>query len=613
MSKTKKEILKIIISFVMLILAIIIKFPNEYINLALYILSYIIIGKNVVIKAIKNILNKQWLDENFLMTIATIGAIAIREYPEAVAVMIFYQIGELFQNYAVKKSRNSIQSLMNIRPDYANVIRNEKVEKIDPSEVKLDEIIEIKAGEKVALDGIIIDGNSTLDTSSLTGESIPKRVQIGDEILSGCVNITGLLKVRVTKVYEESTVSKILDLIENATSKKAKSENFITRFARYYTPIVVLLAILLAVIPTIIYKDTSFSIWLERALTFLVISCPCALVISVPLSFFGGIGGAAKQGILVKGSNYLEDISKVNTIVVDKTGTLTKGTFKVQKIYAKDISKEELLKLTAYCEYNSNHPIAISLKNEYKEKVDVSKIEQVEELTGLGIKAKVFGKQILVGNATLMRENNISFDEIQEIGTIIYVAIEGEYSGYIVISDEIKEEAKQAIDTMKKIGIDKIIMLTGDKNEIAQAVAKKLGIDEVYSELLPTDKYQRLEDIMKNKLGNKKVAFVGDGINDAPSLARSDVGIAMGGIGSDAAIESSDIVIMTDDISKISNAINISKKTIKIVKQNIIFAIGIKILVLVLGAIGISNIWEAVFADVGVSVIAILNAMRAMR
>ena len=570
MSKTKKEILKIIISLVMLILAIIIQFPNEYINLALYILSYVIIGKNVVIKAIKNILNKQWLDENFLMTIATIGAIAIREYPEAVAVMIFYQIGELFQNYAVKKSRKSIQSLMNIRPDYANVIRNEKIEKVDPSEVKLDEIIEIKAGEKIPLDGLIIDGNSTLDTSSLTGESIPKRVQIGDEILSGCVNITGLLKVKVTKVYEESTVSKILDLIENATSKKSKSENFITRFARYYTPIVVILAILLAVVPAIVYKDTSFSLWLERALTFLVISCPCALVISVPLSFFGGIGGAAKQGILVKGSNYLEDISNVNTIVVDKTGTLTKGTFKVQKISAKNISKEELLKFTAYCEYNSNHPIAISLKSEYKDEIDVSKIEQVEELTGLGIKAKVFGKQILVGNATLMRENNISFDEIQEIGTIIYVAIEDEYSGYIVISDEIKKEAKQAIDTMKKIGIDKTIMLTGDKNEIAQAVAKKLGIDEVYSELLPTDKYQRLEDIMKNKLGNKKVAFVGDGINDAPSLARSDVGIAMGGIGSDAAIESSDIVIMTDDISKIATAINISKKTIKIVKQNIV-------------------------------------------
>ena len=378
MSKTKKEILKIIISLVMLILAIIIQFPNEYINLALYILSYVIIGKNVVIKAIKNILNKQWLDENFLMTIATIGAIAIREYPEGVAVMIFYQIGELFQNYAIKKSRKSIQSLMNIRPDYANVIRNEKIEKVDPSEVKLDEIIEIKAGEKIPLDGLIIDGNSTLDTSSLTGESIPRRVQIGDEILSGCVNITGLLKVKVTKVYEESTVSKILDLIENATSKKSKSENFITRFARYYTPIVVILAILLAVIPTIIYKDTSFSLWLERALTFLVISCPCALVISVPLSFFGGIGGAAKQGILVKGSNYLEDISKVNTMVVDKTGTLTKGTFKVQKIYAKNISKEELLKLTAYCEYNSNHPIAISLKSEYKYEIDVSKIEQVE-------------------------------------------------------------------------------------------------------------------------------------------------------------------------------------------------------------------------------------------
>lgn len=612
MSKNKKELIKICISLVLLIVAVLIKSLNEYIALGGYILSYIIVGKNVVIKAIKNIFHKQWLDENFLMTISTIGAFFIGEYPEAVAVMIFYQVGELFQNYAVNKSRKSIKTLMNIRPDYANVIRDGKIENVDPDEVEIDEIIEIKSGEKVPLDGVIIDGNSMIDTSSLTGEAVPRRVDIGDEILSGCVNISGLLRVKVTKVYDESTVSKILELIENATTKKSKSENFITRFAKYYTPIVVILAIILAVLPPIILQD-SFSMWLLRALTFLVISCPCALVISVPLSFFGGIGGSAKQGILIKGSNYLEMLSKVNIVVVDKTGTITKGVFKVQKIYANNIDKDELLKMTAYAEYNSNHPISISLKNEYKEEIDTSKIQEVQELTGLGVKAIVFEKQVLVGNLKLMKEHKIKYEEAKDVGTVLYVAIDNEYVGYIVISDEIKEDAKSSIKSMKRMGIEKTIMLTGDKKEVAEAVSKDVGIDEVYSELLPTDKFQRLEDILEKEGINKKVAYVGDGINDAPSLARSDIGIAMGGIGSDAAIEAADIVIMTDEISKIPIAIDISKKTIKIVKQNIVFAIGVKVLVLILGALGISGMWEAVFADVGVSVIAIINAMRAMR
>ena len=610
MSKNKKQIIKICIGLILLISAI---FTKGYVSLALYILSYIVVGKDVVIKAIKNIFNKQWLDEKFLMTIATIGAFCIKEYPEAVAVMVFYQIGELFQSYAVNKSRKSIQALMNIRPDYANVIRDGKIENVDPDEVKIDEIIEIKSGEKVPLDGIVIDGESTLDTSSLTGESIPRRVKAGDEILSGCVNISGLLKVKVTKLYDESTVSKILELIENATTKKSKSENFITKFAKYYTPIVVILAVALAIIPPIILRDYLFGMWLARALTFLVISCPCALVISVPLSFFGGIGGAAKQGVLVKGSNYLEALANVNTIVVDKTGTVTKGTFKVQEIYAKSISKQELLKMTVYAEYNSNHPISNSLKKEYKELIDTSKIKQVEELTGLGVKAEVFEKQVLAGNSKLMKEHKINFEEVDKVGTIVYVAIDNQYAGHIVISDEIKEDSKKAISTMKKMGINKVVMLTGDKRKVAESVAKNVGIDEVYSELLPTDKFQKLEEILEIKEENKKVAFVGDGINDSPSLARSDIGIAMGGVESDAAIEAADIVVMTDELSKITTAINISKKTIKIVKQNIVFALGVKILVLILGAFGISGMWEAVFADVGVSVIAIINAMRTLR
>ncbi len=613
MSKNQKEILKICVSLILLIMAVLLKQIGETWQLALYILSYIIIGKNIVIKAIKNIFNKQWLDENFLMTVSTIGAFGIHKYPEAVAVMIFYQVGELFQNYAVNKSRRSIQSLMNIRPDYANVIRNDKIEKVDPDEVELDEVIEIKSGEKVPLDGIVIDGDSMIDTSSLTGESVPRRIKIGDDILSGCINIGGLLKVKVTKKFEESTVSKILDLIENATSKKSKSENFITKFAKYYTPIVVGLAILLAIVPPIVLQDSSFSMWIARALTFLVISCPCALVISVPLSFFGGIGGASKRGILIKGSNYLETLSDVDTIVMDKTGTITKGVFKVQKICPVNVTEEELIELTAYAEYNSNHPISVSLKNEYKKEIDTSKVDNLEELTGLGVKATVFGTDILVGNSKLMKQYDVVFEEIHEIGTIVYVSKNNEYIGYILIADEVKEEIEEAIQKMKRMGIKNTVMLTGDKKEIGETIAKAVGIDEVYTELLPTDKFKMLEEILDKEENGKKVSFVGDGINDAPALARADVGIAMGGIGSDAAIEAADIIIMTDEISKIPEAIEISKKTIKIVKQNIVFALGVKVLVLILGALGISTMWEAVFADVGVSVIAILNAMRTMR
>ncbi len=613
MSENKKEIIQIAISIVLLILATALKQIGEIWQLVLYILSYIIVGKDVVIKAIKNIFNKEWLDENFLMTVSTIGAFCIKKYPEAVAVMVFYQIGELFQDYAVNKSRKSIQSLMNIRPDYANVVRNGNVEKVSPEEVELNEIIEIKSGEKVPLDGIVIEGTSMLDTSSLTGESVPRKIDIGDNILSGCINIGGLLKVKVIKKFEESTVSKILDLIENSTSKKSKSEKFITKFAKYYTPIVVGLAFILAIIPPIILQDSSFGMWLSRALTFLVISCPCALVISVPLSFFGGIGGASKKGILVKGSNYLETLSKVDTIVLDKTGTITRGVFKVQEICPKNITEEELLKLTVHAEYNSNHPISMSLKDIYKGSIDTSKIQNVEELTGLGVKATVFEKNMLIGNAKLMNKYSIKFEEVNKIGTIVYVAVENEYVGYILISDEIKEEITKSICTMKEIGIRKTVMLTGDKRDIGEEIAKSVEIDEVYTELLPTDKFEILENIISKEENGKKVAFVGDGINDAPSLARSDVGIAMGGIGSDAAIEAADIIIMTDEISKIIDAISISKKTLKIVKQNIIFALGVKVLILALGALGISGMWEAVFADVGVSVIAILNAMRAMK
>lgn len=612
MSKNKKCIIEILISAILLIIAVFLKETNQYISLTIFILAYLIVGWRVIRKAFKNILHGQWMDENFLMTISTIGAFFIKEYPEAVGVMIFYQIGELFQNYAVNKSRKSIQELMNIRPDYANVERNGNIETVDPDEVEIGEIIQVKPGEKVPLDGIVISGESMLDTASLTGESVPRSIKQNDEILSGCVNISGLLRIKVTTKFENSTISKILDLIENATSKKSKSENFITKFAKYYTPIVVILAVCLCILLPII-TSIPFMEALERALTFLVISCPCALVISVPLSFFGGIGGAAKQGILVKGSNYLENLSKVDTIILDKTGTITKGVFEVQKICTNGIIENELLELTAYAEYNSNHPIAISLKEKYGKDIDTSKIDKVEEISGQGVVAIIDGKKVLVGNIKLMHENKIECSESKDIGTIIYVAVKNEYKGYIVIADEIKAEAKTSIEEMKKTGIKNIVMLTGDKGDIAENIGNAVGIDKIHSELLPTDKFNKIEEILKKQEENKKVAFVGDGINDAPSLARADIGIAMGGVGSDAAIEAADIILMTDELSKIATSIKISKKTLKIVKQNIVFAIGVKVAVLVLGALGISTMWEAVFADVGVAVIAILNAMRAMR
>ena len=547
------------------------------------------------------------------MTIATIGAFAIGEFPEAVAVMLFYQIGELFQSYAVDKSRKSIASLMNIRPDFANVKRDNQIIKVNPEEVKIGETIVVKPGEKIPLDGIIVEGNSLVDTSALTGESIPKEVGSGDEVLSGCINQNGLLTIKVEKEFGESTVSKILDLVENASSKKSKSENFISKFAKYYTPIVVITAVLLAIIPPFILKDATFIDWLYRALTFLVVSCPCALVISIPLGFFGGIGGASKMGILVKGSNYLETLSKAEIVVFDKTGTLTQGVFKVQKIHPVDISKDELIELTAYAESYSNHPISVSIREAYGKEIEHNRIEKIQELPGLGVIAKVDEKEILAGNEKLMQQKKIQYSKCEEIGTIIYIAIENKYAGYIVIADEIKEDAKKTIKELKKNNISKTIMLTGDKKEVGESVAKKIGIDQVYTELLPDGKVEKMEKLLKETSQTGKLVFVGDGINDAPVLALSDIGIAMGGLGADSAIEAADIVIMTDEPSKIVNAIKISKKTMRIVKQNIIFAISIKVAVLILSAFGLSNMWEAVFADVGVSVIAILNALRVLK
>lgn len=609
----KKRALKILISLLLFIISFTISFPNIGINYLLYIISYAIVGLEIVWKAIRNILRGKVFDENFLMAIATIGAFAIGEFPEAVAVMLFYQIGELFQSYAVDKSRKSITSLMDIRPDFANVKRNSMITKVSPEDVKVGDIIVVKPGEKIPLDGKVIEGISMLDTSSLTGESLPREVQIGDEILSGCINQNGVLTIEVTKEFGESTVSKILDLVENASSKKSKSENFISKFAKYYTPIVVMIAILLAFIPPLLLGFETFTNWLYRALSFLVVSCPCALVISIPLSFFGGIGGASKIGILVKGSNYLEALANTETVVFDKTGTLTEGVFEVQKIEAIGVSKEDLLKLTAHAESFSNHPISISVKKAYGKEIEQNLITQTEELSGLGISATVEGKNILVGNEKLMENEQISYEKCMEIGTILYVAIDKKYAGYLVIADGIKKDSKQTIYNLKNNHhIKQTIMLTGDRKIVGEAVAKELGINTVYTELLPNEKAEKLEKIITNKSKNGKVAFVGDGINDAPVLAISDIGIAMGGLGADSAIEAADVVIMTDEPSKIDMAINISKKTMRIVKQNIIFAIFVKVLVLCFSALGISSMWEAVFADVGVSVIAIINAMRAL-
>ena len=609
----KKRGIKIIIALILYIFAMVIKFDNELINNVIFIISYIIVGLDILKKAIRNIFRGEVFDENFLMAVATLGAFGIGEFPEAVAVMLFYQIGELFQSYAVDKSRKSIASLMDIRPDFANVFRNGKIEKVSPEEVKIGEIIIIKPGEKVPLDGNIIEGKTTLDTKALTGESMPKEVVEGDEVLSGSINLNGVIKLEVKKEFGESTVTKILDLVENASSKKSKSENFITKFAKYYTPTVVIIALILAIVPPLIIEGASFQDWIYRALSFLVVSCPCALVISIPLSFFGGIGGASKIGVLVKGSNYLEALANTEIAVFDKTGTLTKGIFEVQKIEPIGISKEELLKISAYAENYSNHPISKSIKQAYNKEIDEKEIIDSQELSGLGVMAKISNKNVLVGNEKLMQEKGIEYEKCNEIGTILYVAIEGKYAGYILISDTIKKDSKYTIQELKRHNIKQTVMLTGDKKEVGESVAKEIGIDKVYTQLLPADKVKKVEELLKTKSPKGKLAFVGDGINDAPVLAISDIGIAMGGLGADSAIEAADIVIMTDEPSKILKSIKISKKTMKIVKENIVFAIFVKILVLVLSAFGLSTMWEAVFADVGVSIIAIINAFRALR
>lgn len=575
-------------------------------------MAYLIAGYDIIFKALKNIIKGQVFDENFLMGIATLGAIGIKEYPEAVMVMVLYQIGEYLQDKAVEKSQNSITELMDIRPDYANIEKNGDLTKISPSEVKIGNTIIVKTGEKIPLDGIIIDGTATLDTSALTGESRPREVKIGDEAISGCINTNGLLKIRVTKEYGQSTVSKILDLVENAGSKKTKTENFITKFAKIYTPVVVLGALFLAILPPLIFGN-NFSVWINRALTFLVISCPCALVISVPLGFFAGIGGASKCGILVKGSSYLELLSKPETIVFDKTGTLTQGCFKVVKIVQQeDTTKEELLELTAYAESYSNHPIALSIKKAYAKNIDKNRISEISEIAGNGVRAEINGCSILVGNENLLKNHNISYQKANETGTIVYTTKNNKFLGYIVISDELKEDAQKAIMELKKLKLQ-TVMLTGDTEESGLTVAKELNIDKAYTQLLPIDKVDKIEDIIEQKTKNKSVIFVGDGINDAPVLTRADVGIAMGGLGSDAAIEAADVVIMDDKPTKVATAIKIAKQTLTIVKENIAFALGIKVLFLILGAFGFVTMWGAVFADVGVTLIAVLNSLRALK
>lgn len=616
----KKNVTKFVIGGIIFAGAILAPLP-DFMKIVLYLVSYLIIGGEVVLTAIRNIKRGEVFDENFLMTVATVGAFAIKEYPEAVAVMLFYMVGELFQDVAVGNSRKSITALMDIRPDYANVKIGDEIKKVSPETVGVGELIVVKPGEKVPLDGEIVEGNSTFDTSALTGESLPKEVMVGESVLSGFINKTGLITVKVTKNFSESTVSKILDLVQNASGKKSKTENFITKFARYYTPAVVIVALILAIVPPILLQQP-FSNWVYRALTFLVVSCPCALVISVPLGFFGGIGGASKHGILVKGANYLEALTKIDTVVMDKTGTLTKGIFKVTEINMKNnqntgtTGKNELLKYTAYAESFSNHPIAQSIVKEYEEmgnSIDKSKVEKFEELSGYGLKVRVDGKDILAGNAKLMDLEKIAIENEEKLGTVVYVAIDGKYAGNIVIADEIKEDSESAIFGMKKQGIKNIVMLTGDNKKIGENVAKKLGITKVFSELLPTQKVEKLEEIMiENGKNAGKVLFVGDGINDAPVLARADVGVAMGGVGSDAAIEAADVVIMNDEPSKIVTAIEIAKKTKTIVWQNIIFALAVKGIILIMGALGFATMWEAVFGDVGVALIAILNSMRTM-
>ena len=607
--KEKKQLIRIIISGILFILGFI--FDIKYLTVIILLVSYIIIGYDILLKAFRNIKRGKVFDENFLMTVATVGALCIGDIKEAVAVMLFYQVGELFQSYAVNKSRKSVSELMNIRPDYANVIRDGKEVKVDPNEVNIEEIIFVKPGEKIPLDGIVVEGKSMLNTVALTGEAVPRSVKEDDEVLSGCINNDGILKIKVTKKFGDSTVSKILDLVENASNRKSKSEAFITKFAKYYTPIVCGIALVVAVLPPLILNE-SFNTWIYKALSFLVVSCPCALVISIPLSFFGGIGAASNIGVLIKGSNYLEALSNVDIIVCDKTGTLTEGIFKVQEVNAISMSNEELIKTIAYAESFSNHPISISIKDAYGKKIDTKKVTKTREITGKGIYAKVDGKEVYVGNEKLLKDLKIKYDKVKKIGTVLYVVIDDKYCGYIVISDKIKEDSYKAIKSLKDSNIKKIVMLTGDIESISKEISNELKLDEYYAELLPQDKVSIVEKLINEK-NNGNLLFIGDGINDAPVLSLSDIGVAMGGLGSDAAIEAADIVIMTDEPSKVAEAIKISKKTMRIVRENIIFAISVKIAVLILSLLGIATMWSAVFADVGVSVIAILNAVRILK
>lgn len=623
--KQKKMLVRIIVSTVLLVaLMLVDKFvsiPFWWLRLVLYLVPYVVIGYDIIKKAFKGILNRQVFDENFLMAVATIGALAIAikdngEYTEAIAVMLFYQIGELFQSIAVGKSRRNISELMDIRPDYANIEVDGEIEMVDPDEVEIGSIIVVSAGEKVPIDGVIIDGSTTLDTAALTGESIPQEVGAGDEVISGCINLNGTIRIRTTKEFGESTVSKILDLVENSSSKKSKSEQFISKFARIYTPAVCYSALALAILPPIISmiigNNAMWSAWVYRALTFLVISCPCALVISIPLSFFAGIGGASHEGILVKGSNYLETLSKTKYLVFDKTGTMTKGVFEVNRICPVGVTENELLMLAAYAECYSSHPISKSLQNAYGKEIDKSKVTDINEISGHGLTANVCGNSVAVGNHKLMAMLGIDYNDTDDIGTIVHIAVKGEYAGYILISDTLKDTSIDAVKSAKSIGIKKTVMLTGDASRVANAIANELGADEVYSELLPADKVTKVEELLSKTTDKEKLAFVGDGINDAPVLSRADIGIAMGGLGSDAAIEAADIVLMDDDPKKIIKAISISKKCLRIVYENIYFAIGVKALCLVLGALGIANMWLAIFADVGVMVIAVINAIRAL-
>ena len=613
--KQKKMLIRIIVAAVLIVLFS--KLPIDgYVRFGLFMIPYLVIGYDILQKAFKGIRNKQVFDENFLMAVATVGAILLGDYSEGVAVMLFYQIGELFQSYAVGKSRRNISELMDIRPDYANIEVDGKLEQIDPDEVEIGTVIVVQPGEKVPIDGVIIDGVSTLNTSALTGESLPRDAKAGDEVISGCINMTGVLKIRTIREFGESTVSKILELVENSSSRKSKSENFISKFAKYYTPAVCYGALALAFIPPIVLlimgKTAMWGDWIYRALTFLVISCPCALVISIPLSFFAGIGGASNQGVLVKGSNYLETLAQTSYVVFDKTGTMTQGVFEVSGVHHNEISDEKLLEYAALVECSSSHPISKSLQKAYGKPIDRNRVTNIEEISGNGVTAKVDGISVAAGNAKLMKRLGISYQECHHVGTVIHMAVDGRYEGHILISDILKPHAKEAIAELKKAGIKKTVMLTGDSKRVADQVAKELGIEEVYSELLPADKVSKVEELLHQKSEKEKLAFVGDGINDAPVLSRADIGIAMGALGSDAAIEAADIVLMDDDPLKISKAIKIARKCIHIVYENIYFAIGIKILCLILGALGIANMWMAIFADVGVMIIAVLNAIRTL-